>query len=537
MMRAPRDSAPARVVTDLLLIAALWFAIILILDPRGDFPLNDDWSFGLAVRALLAGEGFRPTPWTAMPLLPQALWGSLFCLPAGFSFTALRLATLTAGLIALFTLYWTLRENGAGSGLALLGVGTLAGNPLFLPLSFGFMSDVHFLATALLALRFLMLDLRRPSARTLVMAAMLCALATLTRQLGLALALAFLAVAAWPGADRRLSRRLLRNSLPLLLSLLALGLFQLVMKAGPGLPALYGQRWEMLIAALGNPVTLGIDLAGAALKATLYLGLFLTPLWILQGGRGRWMPRAILLLLLLAALAYWRRSLPLLPNIIDPAGIGPSTLEPGIRSDPLPGGMWWALSLAAACAGAAMIPRLTAIAEERREEGSMRRFLGLSALLMLAPVAATGLFDRYLLPLIPLAILLSARRPISRAATRRVPAILALVLIGAFSVAGGLDYLNWNRARWELVEEYESGGGDREDLDGGFEYNNLRRAERGEDGLGLDAAPPAADHRLAFSAIPGWRVVASRENRRWLPPGRLEVLLLRRDREGGEFHP
>ncbi len=78
----------------MLLLASLWVASLFVVNPIGDFPLNDDWSFGLAVKNLLQTGEFHPTGWTSMPLITQTLWGALFCLPGGFSFNALRFSTL-----------------------------------------------------------------------------------------------------------------------------------------------------------------------------------------------------------------------------------------------------------------------------------------------------------------------------------------------------------------------------------------------------------------------------------------------------------
>src|SRR5215471_11216692 len=75
---------------DLLILAAFWCASLLIVWPVGNFPLNDDWAFARSVERLLETGNYYPTPWAAMPLLTQTLGGALFCLPAGFSFNALR---------------------------------------------------------------------------------------------------------------------------------------------------------------------------------------------------------------------------------------------------------------------------------------------------------------------------------------------------------------------------------------------------------------------------------------------------------------
>ena len=84
--------------TMVLLIIAVWIVAALLIDPRGEFPLNDDWAYAAAVKTLLGGGGIRLSGWTTVNLIAQIFWGALFCLPFGFSFTALRISTLVLGL-------------------------------------------------------------------------------------------------------------------------------------------------------------------------------------------------------------------------------------------------------------------------------------------------------------------------------------------------------------------------------------------------------------------------------------------------------
>jgi hypothetical protein len=109
----------------------IWLAAIFIVQPLGNFPLNDDWSFGQAVKHLLENHDFRPTGWTAMPLLTNVLWGGLFCLPAGFSFTALRFSTLVAALLGMFGIYSLLKLSRPPEWLALMAALLLGFNPIF----------------------------------------------------------------------------------------------------------------------------------------------------------------------------------------------------------------------------------------------------------------------------------------------------------------------------------------------------------------------------------------------------------------------
>ncbi len=54
----PRFRATANLIPPLILILA-WLGLIAAIDPRGDFSLNDDWAFGLPVRALVEAGQLR----------------------------------------------------------------------------------------------------------------------------------------------------------------------------------------------------------------------------------------------------------------------------------------------------------------------------------------------------------------------------------------------------------------------------------------------------------------------------------------------
>ena len=106
---ATTGTAPtSSVVGDLgsiLLLTAAWVGMAIQVDPRGEFSLNDDWAYALPVKALTEQDSIRFTFWQSMTLIGRMLWGSLFCLPGGFSFLALRLSVLTAGLAGVMGLY------------------------------------------------------------------------------------------------------------------------------------------------------------------------------------------------------------------------------------------------------------------------------------------------------------------------------------------------------------------------------------------------------------------------------------------------
>ena len=142
------------------LVVLIWGILIVLVDPRGAFMVNDDWSFVRSLEALRQGRliatGWGPEGAPGGPsLIVHLLWGWLFSFLFGSSMTSLRASVLTMGALASMSLFVLLRSLKTPVWLALLSTLTLILNPLFLSQSFSFMTDVTFTglaASALLAL-------------------------------------------------------------------------------------------------------------------------------------------------------------------------------------------------------------------------------------------------------------------------------------------------------------------------------------------------------------------------------------------------
>jgi len=108
-----------------------------LVNPIGEFPLNDNWVYALGVQSILQTGRFElPGLVPSGPnVFAQAYWGTLFGLPLGFSFTALRFSTLALGGVGVIALYLLLREVGGSRWIALLGGFTLTANPLYFGLA------------------------------------------------------------------------------------------------------------------------------------------------------------------------------------------------------------------------------------------------------------------------------------------------------------------------------------------------------------------------------------------------------------------
>jgi 4-amino-4-deoxy-L-arabinose transferase-like glycosyltransferase len=136
---------------NLLIILVGWTALLFIIPPRHEYPIIDDWIYAGSVRNILETGRFVMPDWSQANLVGLSYWGLIWSKLFGFSFTTLTNSTLVMSIAALFALYGIARSLKVPPWGALLGTGLLAFNPIFVHLSYSFMTDVPYLALALIA--------------------------------------------------------------------------------------------------------------------------------------------------------------------------------------------------------------------------------------------------------------------------------------------------------------------------------------------------------------------------------------------------
>ncbi len=125
------------------ILALLFLISEIIVDPRGEFPLNDDWAYTKSVLFLHEGK-VDIGEWPAMTLISHLLWGFLFTKTLGFSFFALRLSVIISSLAGILVFFALLRKWSNSVAVAFSGAMVLLFSPLYFNLSNTFMTDVSF---------------------------------------------------------------------------------------------------------------------------------------------------------------------------------------------------------------------------------------------------------------------------------------------------------------------------------------------------------------------------------------------------------
>ncbi len=533
MSKTARVAVPAAL---LLGWVALWLATV----PRGDFPLNDDWTYGFAVRSVVETGRLVMLPWSAVNAVAQVYWGALFCTLFGFSYETLRASTGVLGAVGVLAAYGLLREVGTGVAVAALGALVVGCNPLYLSQSVTFMTDVPFAALVIVSL-WLYARGGRLGAYGVGL------LAVLVRQFAVVLPAAF-AIAAV--RRRRLSVGLMAALAGSLLVFLGLHLgFQKWMVATHRTSGFESQVTAFL--------HVDLDAAGRRFRSSVLpaLGLFgmcLLPFSIVEPDRFRrarlawWAGTIALAAALLAALVVKQEIPPLPGNVLSVFGIGPLTLTDmyqRVRSLPvLPGAeRFWTTVTVGACWGAAMaamtmlaaaLDLLRGEREGSRGQEQVAALLGFIAAYggaIMAFVLIAPLFDRYLIPLLAptVAIMAMAKR-------ERLAIGIGAVLVAAmavFSVSATHDWLAWHRSRWEAVRFLEARSIPATKIDGGYEFNGTTTYQPVRPEAGGKPGWWVVDNAYMLSAGPmeGFHEIASFPVAAWLWRDGERILVLQRD--------
>jgi hypothetical protein len=529
----------------LYLLLGFWLWAMLFQDLRGNFPLNDDWCYGLAIKGYLEnGELIMAV--TSAPAFLAIAVGTLVCKIFGFSYTYLRCVNFSFAFASSIFLFFTLRNLGLKARDAGLFSLCYAANPLLQNVSTSFMTD----ASAL----FCLCGYSYYAVRTIkkyntpnYLATLLFALAAIfSRQSFLLFALAIFWIFPLKTKEERL-KSLFLSAFSYALFFLAFSLADQWVLQQPSYGAdyqsvkvMHGQFFHSLIT---TPLP-GLGLVINSLALTLgYLGLAGLPITLccllpsLATSNGAWLSPVSAAFL--ALFSYWQtvlkdgRLMPFSENILRFNSLGAQGIM-GLAVSPLGKHKKFWLTLATygcqfilGTVLLATIFRAIKLAKKTIKAGDKSNHRRLQAtgfsLTSLALVLAfltietsVRCTDRYYLMAMPTLLMVLAFSWRWFKAEKFWPCLLLLNLaLASYSLAANTDWLNWNRARWLLIQRLEAKGVTYKTLDGGAEYNifhdlnALSRAYKGEPPRDTWRWWPVAgeNYIISFSPIPGFDVI------------------------------
>ena len=585
-----RISDATRARLPYFLIVAVYAGLILLVNPRGEFPLNDDWCYARSAFRLGLENRLVVDEFSAPNLVGQAFYGGLLINLFGGSFLILRLSTLALSCGLACMLWKCLSELGISPGITWLAVLCWIFNPVQFCLSFTYMTEIPFLfmiaASGLAFARYLATRRIRP----LLLCGALLGYAFLIRQTAALFMLPIALCLLVEGAGRGFRQMVARLAAWMAaVGIFVAGFYLWAHSHGSSTPAAR-RKFELLRHLTAEQIQ------GNLFGLLFYLSFFLLPLlafiapgvrtMLLQSGKVRGVFILFGWTLLSAAGVWWFHArysggtylpgrafhgqMPFLLNILFDTGLGPLTLDPtyyGAPPTPMHPRAWQVVTWLVAAGlvvlgtvltiGAAGFRKLLGRTEQRIFALFCSTSLVVVALfeVIFSHIQEGGLFDRHILTAaLPVTFLVclvaDGRRRAgaeqeSRSAgeqSRPVPAgrsactVLAALMLGIlawFCITATHDYLAWNRLRWDLGADLLARKVDPLTVSGGFEFNGWNNYDtfrvRGNIEKIYYWWYDRPDYVIVLEPQEEYRVVKRLEYYSWLHRKNLPVYLLQKN--------
>jgi hypothetical protein len=514
----------ARALEVALLLAVFAVAVILI-RPRGNFPLNDDWDFALPTWHFARTGQFRFSQFTAVSLRALVLWGAMWTRAFGESFEVLRASTLTLSATTIILVNHILARAVIARSLRIVTTLAFMFHPIFIWASCTYMTEVPYVFASMLAFLFFYRGISEERTGFIVAGCVAAFVATFVRETGVELLGAALVVLL---IAKPRNRRAAAIAIGAALTLFgAIFLF----KRGwlTGSPEELSNHFRMWTeATFRTPEQIAV-VADYTTWNAQNVSLFFLPLsLILFFARGGWSRGETLLAGVIAIPIFVRvndavsRGVPMpyfsltgnfmLGNILTNWGLGPPTLSEvwSRRYDyPFTAPMQWRLALTWGSALLAMLVLATIVIKVGRRPTTFTLLAASFAAVGTAGLCASGTYvDRYAWDAAwSVGLLLPFFVPWERRIARAV-AIAVLVVVAVFDVGSMQEYFSWNRARWTAYRELLVRGVPPADIDGGsepFSFYELAGATQKQRRQLIFAHAPQP-WLISFHALPGTRV-------------------------------
>lgn len=512
----------------------LWLLLILIINPIGDFPLNDDWCYGKSVKTLYEDGYLKLYNWGEMTLVGQVYWGYFFTEIFGFSFTVLRWSTLVLGFATIIGIYQLLTLAKLSRWVKLIGVLICMMNPIFLSLSFSFMTDIPFMCVTIWAFYFFAKALQTESWKRILWAIFFCYCAFLIRQLAWVFPIVFLITMVI--VKERNKKSLLKAITPLVALIVFSLVFNYIMESNNLLQERYNSKFNLMLESILNvDKVIIINSISYFCRSMAYLGLFLVPIHLFYFNRytfkGYQVVAILWTFLVTLFLVKTGKELPSLDNIWIDFGVGPTTLYDhagNFTQSPDPTAPKLGLQIITAIG---VFSSVSLLFHLRKMVFAMFKKTKVDVLVVLSlvffavyltPFLIVGVYDRYLLPLFPIAIVFLGVN------SSKVPkknfqycTYGFLGILTWFSVCAVHDHLSWNRVRWDVLNELTETI-PKNQIQGGVEYVTWNFFSEEEEKWWENITPV---YTLVFKPNPNQKIVEKYTYSRWLP-GKGEMYLV-----------
>ena|GEM_PF-1306815 len=548
-----------------LAILVLFVTSALFINPVGDFPVNDDWIYGQAVQGL-AQTGKLDMIASCASCFLHIYLGAFACKMFGASYTLLRILTLAIAFVGSLSLYGALRELRLKAPTALVGALLFAFNPLFMNLSYSYMTDVAALSFNNLYF-YLLLRSIRANSRALEWGSAIVLLASIAvRQTGVVLVAANICLLLFSWFRRKPSINFLLALViaPLLATKGLSDWMSMSTQFGKGFSWYQGEFALTIKQMLHVPLKMVLPFTFSFGQLACYIGLFCAPLLVsfvpvfkglfLRFDAGKKLQQVhisaywyalsafIVTFGVTKAIEAYKRLMPFNQNLLRMPNVGASTIM-GISIAPASAAFRQWLTLGSSLLGfffvtimGACFERTICLVKKTRKVENNSSVRAKQAILVMGSLIFSIGFlllqmqildlDRYYLMAVgPSVLALGLSWSWLKARLNKMVSFALVAVMLLYSVAATQDYMAWNRARWQALIALEKTGVPSHEIDGGSEYNfsrdlSLSRSLNlgpGKHQINNRGAEPRNDWRwwpingekyiVSFSTIPDYDVV------------------------------
>jgi len=518
-------------------VVAAWLAAVAFINPRGNFPIDDDWDFALAAWRFAETGHFHFTKFTAVSLRAQVLWGALWTWFFGESFDVLRLSTLVLAAGTLIVVHQMLLRAGVPRFGRIVATLALGFHPIFLWSSCTFMTEVPFVFASAVSLACFIRGFDDDSVAWVLAGCAAAMTACFVRQTGITLLAAPLLLA--------MVRRRKRDAAVIGGTIALFGVIFLLepgwLSGSPAEFAVHFKMWTESTFRLPEQMAVLDHYATFnAQNCALFFLPLVAPLAVIFSKNLRKPDFAIagvltgLLLARVQSLLAIGLAMPYFVspyccdifagNIFADFGLGPLAL-PGAYPFRLPYAARLVITYASVFLAVFLIWAVL-----RRAARTNASLLALGAALFGSlALFGSGLYvDRYSFDSAwPLVLALPLLLPWQSRAVRGV-SIAALVVIAAFSTFAVQEYFSWNRARWAAIDDLRARGVAVTAINAGAEPFYLYELSSGDQRMRRihQFGVPDRPYSVAFEPLAGRRVIARYPYRGWFGLHQGEVFVL-----------
>lgn len=547
----------------LVVVLLLYAASAAVVPTWAPVATTDDWAYVRSAEILLAEGRLVVFPVVAATAVFPAFWGALFGLLFGSELGAFRLSSVVMvgfGGVALYRLCQTL---GVGRGRSALGAAAFLFNPLVYSLAFTFMTDPHFVSLLIIAAAGYSRGLEpgRAGRWAMVAGSVAAALAFLTRQQGALISPAVLACLLLAGQIR--PNRAGAATVARVAGVpIATGLgYLLWLRSFNDVPVVQESFLrDALAEGWAGTWWLAERLSVVGLT---YLGFFALPLvvtalpvarrlWRETDRSGGLLAGLWVALLGMGTIWFWGAGMrmPYVSQFFGSGGLGPPDVlgsRPRLFERPALDALTIVCVLASLALALVVARGIGRPMRPARLPAALVLAIGIGQVAGVLPPSyhyigrTAGTLDRYLVPLVPIAIALTlwALRGVKLA-----PGFgwAVIAVFAFFSVAGTRDYLVFLDGVWGLAREANAAGVPNTKLDAGSAWDGYHLYEYGvAQGITTARSPrgspwwvyfyaKATDSGYVVSSKPlaGFTTVRRRDYSSWLDRGETPLFLLRR---------